>query len=71
MHLISINTLPLYLFHVMVLETFQYGYLGFTFNGNNVNSIIGVPLMTVLVLFVSLGIILGMKKVPVLNKIIG
>ncbi len=71
MRLISINTLPLYLFHVMVLETFQYGYLGFSINGNTINSIIGVPIMTVLVLFVSLAIILVMKKVPVLDKLIG
>ena len=71
MHAISVNTLPLYLFHVMVLETIQYGYLGFAFNGNVMNSIIEVPVMTVIVLFVSLGIILVMKKVPILNKLIG
>lgn len=68
---ISANSLPLYLFHVMVLATLQYGYLGFAINGNTINSVIGVPLNTVIVLFVSLGIILGLKKIPGLSKLIG
>jgi surface polysaccharide O-acyltransferase-like enzyme len=71
LRLISVNTLPLYLFHVMVLETIQHGYLGFAINGNTINSIIGVPLNTVIVLFVSLGIIVGLKKVPYLKSLVG
>jgi surface polysaccharide O-acyltransferase-like enzyme len=71
LHVISANTLPLFLFHVMVLETLQRGYLGITINGNTINSIMGVPLMTVIVLFVSLGIIVALKKVPILKKLIG
>jgi len=71
LRLISVNTLPLYMFHVMVLETIQYGYLGFAINGNKINSVIGVPLNTVIVLFVSLGIIVGLKKVPGLKKLVG
>jgi surface polysaccharide O-acyltransferase-like enzyme len=69
--IISANTLPLYLFHVMVLETLQKGYLGFAINGNTINSIVGIPLNTVIVLFVSLGIILALKKVPVLKQLVG
>ncbi len=69
--LISVNSLPIFLFHVMVLETIQRGYLGFAINGNTINSIIGVPLMTVIVLFVSLGIILLLKKIPYVSKVIG
>ena len=71
LRLISANTLALYLFHVMVLETIQKGYLGFAINGNTINSVVGVPLNTVIVLFVSLGIIVGLKKVPVLKKLVG
>jgi surface polysaccharide O-acyltransferase-like enzyme len=71
LRLISVNTLPLYLFHVMVLETIQYGYLGFAINGNTLNSVISVPLNTVIVLFISLGIIVGLKKVPGLKKLVG
>jgi surface polysaccharide O-acyltransferase-like enzyme len=71
LRLISVNTLPLYLFHVMVIETIQKGYLGFALNGNTLNSVISVPLNTVITLFVSLGIIVGLKKVPYLKKLIG
>ena len=71
LHLISQNTLPLFLFHVMILESLQKGYFGITINGNTINSIIGVPLMTVIVLFVSLGIIIALKKVPILRRLIG
>ena len=68
---ISQNSLPIFLFHVMVLESLQRGYFGFAINGNTINSIIGVPLMTVIVLFVSLAIILLLKKVPYSKKLIG
>jgi len=68
---ISENTLPIFLFHVMVLETLQAGFLGFAINGNTINSIIGVPLMTVLTLFICLAVIVPLKKVPVLKQLIG
>jgi surface polysaccharide O-acyltransferase-like enzyme len=70
-HVISQNTLPLFLFHVIVLESFQRGYFGYAINGNTINTIIGVPLITVLTLFVSLGIILLVKKIPYAKRLIG
>ncbi len=69
--IISQNTLPIFLLHVMVLESLQRGYFGFAINGNIINSIIGVPLMTVLVLFICLGVIVPLKKVPFLKRLIG
>ncbi|MGD6852338.1 MAG: acyltransferase [Candidatus Bathyarchaeia archaeon] len=69
--LISQNTLPLFLFHVIVLEAIQNGYLGLAINGNVINSVIGVPLMTVIVLFLSLGIILALKQIPGFKKLLG
>jgi surface polysaccharide O-acyltransferase-like enzyme len=71
LNLISVNTLPIFFLHVIVLETIQLGYLGFALNGNVVNSIIGVPLMTVIVLFICLAIIVPIKKIPFVAKIIG
>jgi surface polysaccharide O-acyltransferase-like enzyme len=68
---ISENTLPLFLFHVIVMESFLNGYLGLVINRNTLNPIIEVPLMTVIVLFVSLAIILLLKKVPYLKRLIG
>jgi surface polysaccharide O-acyltransferase-like enzyme len=68
---ISQNTLPIFLFHVMILESLQRGYLGFAINGNTINSIIGVPLITVITLFISFAIIVPLKKVPILRELIG
>ena len=71
LRVISQNTLPLFLFHVMVLESLQAGYFGFAINGNTINSIIGVPLMTFATLFVCLAVIIPLKKVPFLKQLIG
>ena len=68
---ISQNTLPIFLFHVIVLESLQRGYFGFAINGNTINSIIGVPLITLITLFICLGVIVPLKKIPVLKKLIG
>ena len=69
---ISKSTLTIFLFHVIVLEALQRGYLwGFTISGNTLNSIIEVPLITLVTLFICLGIILPLQKVPVLKKLIG
>lgn len=68
---ISQSTLAIFLFHVIVLETLQRGYLGFTISGNTLNSIIEIPLITVVTLFICLGVILPLKKVSVLKKLIG
>jgi len=69
--IISQNTLPIFLFHVMVLESLQAGYFGFAINGNTVNSIIGVPLMTAITLLICLAIIIPLKKVPLIKQLIG
>ena len=72
MHVISENTLAIYLLHVIIIYLLQNGYfLGFTLNGNVVNSIIGVPLMTALTLGICLIIIVPLKKIPGLRKLIG
>ncbi len=71
LNVISQNTLPIFLFHVIILESFHNGYFGFTINGNTINSIIGVPLATVLTLFTSLAVILPLKKIPGLKRLIG
>ena len=68
---ITVNSLPLFLFHVMILESLQRAYFGLAINGNTINSIIGVPLNTALTLFISLGIIILLKKIPYLKKLIG
>lgn len=68
---ISQNTLAIYLFHVIILESIQSGYFGFTLNRNTLNPIVEVPVMTVIVLFVSLAIILVLRQIPLVNRLIG
>lgn len=71
LRLISQNTLPIYLFHVMVLESLQRGFFGFQISIATMNPIIEVPLLTGVTLFICLGVIYLLKKIPVINKLIG
>jgi surface polysaccharide O-acyltransferase-like enzyme len=70
-HLIGQNTLALYLLHVMVLESLQKGYFGFQISVNTMNPIVEIPLITIITLFISLGIIFLLKRIPVVKKLIG
>ena len=70
-NVISQNTLAIFLFHVIVLESIQNGYLGFTLNRYTLNPAVEAPLMTVIVLFISLAVVVLLKKVPYLKKFIG
>jgi surface polysaccharide O-acyltransferase-like enzyme len=68
---ISQNTLPIYLFHVIVLETLQKGYLGFSISVATLNPIVAIPLVTAVTLLICLAIIVSLKKVPYLKRILG
>lgn len=68
---ISKNTLPIFLFHVIILESFQRGFFGFTLSFTTLNPIFEIPLLATLTFFVTLGLVLLMKKVPVLKTLIG
>jgi surface polysaccharide O-acyltransferase-like enzyme len=69
--LISENTLPIYLFHLIVLETLQKGYLGLKISVTNLNPIIEIPLVTTVTLLICLAIIVPLKKLPYVKRIIG
>jgi surface polysaccharide O-acyltransferase-like enzyme len=69
--LISQNTLPIYLFHVMVLETLQKGYLDFKISVTTMNPIIEIPLITAVTLLICLAIIVPLKKIPYVKRILG
>jgi surface polysaccharide O-acyltransferase-like enzyme len=70
-HLISQNTLGIFFIHVMIIESIEAGYFGFTINRYILDPILEVPLLTAIVLFASLGIILLLRRVPYLNRLIG
>jgi surface polysaccharide O-acyltransferase-like enzyme len=71
LHWISQNTLPIYLFHVIVLETLEKGYLGVALNMNTVNPLLEIPLITALTLALCILILYPISKVPYVKKIIG
>jgi surface polysaccharide O-acyltransferase-like enzyme len=68
---ISANTLPIFFLHVIIIETLNKGLLGFSISLMQINPFIEIPLGAVVTLFVTLGLILLMKKVPVLKTLIG
>ena len=68
---ISRNTLPIFLFHVIILESFERGFFGFKLSFTTLNPIIEIPLLATLTLFITLGLILLMRKMPILKKLIG
>ncbi len=68
--LISENTLGIFFIHVMIIESIQLGYFGFTINRYVMDPIIEIPLLTIIVMFASLGIILLLKKIPYLKRLI-
>jgi surface polysaccharide O-acyltransferase-like enzyme len=70
-HFIGCSTLAIYLLHVMVLESFQKGYFGLQISVNTMNPIFEIPLITIVTLFVSLGIVFLLKRIPVVKKLIG
>ena len=71
MQVISRNTLPIFLLHVIILECFFRGFFGFTLTSEVLNPIIEVPLIASLTLFITLGLVLLMRRVPVLKNLIG
>jgi surface polysaccharide O-acyltransferase-like enzyme len=68
---ISQNSLPIYLFHVIVLEALQKGYLGIKISVTTINPLIEIPLVTAVTLLICLAILVPLKKLPYVNRIIG
>ncbi len=70
-NVIGESTLAIFFVHVIILESLENGYLGLALNRLTLNPIVEVPLITVIVLFASLGVVLLLKKVPFLKRIVG
>lgn len=71
LHWISQNTLPIYIFHIIIIQTLEFGYLGITLNQGTLNPIIEIPLLAIIVFFLTVIIIYPLKKIPYLNHAIG
>jgi surface polysaccharide O-acyltransferase-like enzyme len=68
---ISANTLPIFFLHVIVIETLNKGLLGFSISLMQINPFIEIPTGAAATLFITLGLVLLMKKVPILRTLIG
>lgn len=71
LRVISENTLPIFLFHVIVLESLQGGYFGFTLGITSMNPLIAIPLSTALTLLICLAVIVPLKRIPYVKRLIG
>lgn len=71
LHWISKNTLAIYLLHIMVLETFVNGYLGFSLNMQTFSPILEIPVLTLATFAVTALIVYPLSKIPYLNRLIG
>lgn len=75
-HAISENTLPIFFLHPIVLDLINRAAIGFQISFFNAPPPIYIPLAAVPIaavstLFICLGLIVALKKVPVLKKLIG
>ncbi len=70
-HYVSINSLAIYLFHFMVLETLEKGYLGFRISLATLNPVIEIPLLAAVTLVICLLVLYPLRKIQVLNRLIG
>jgi hypothetical protein len=55
----------------MILQSLERGYFGFTLSVTTLNPFVEIPLIAVVTLFISVGVIFLLKKIPVVRKIIG
>jgi surface polysaccharide O-acyltransferase-like enzyme len=70
LHWVSQNTLPIYLFHVMLLELIEV-YLGWQLDIFALPSVLQIPVLTVLTFTATCLILYPLLKVPFVKRIIG
>jgi hypothetical protein len=56
---------------VIIIESLQKGYFGFTISITTMNPVLEIPLITTVTFFVSFGIIYLLKKVPYARRLLG
>ncbi len=68
---IGANSLPIYLFHMLLLETFRRGLLGFNLTIMTFDPTIMTPVLALIIFALSTVIVVALKKIPGLKRIIG
>jgi surface polysaccharide O-acyltransferase-like enzyme len=71
LHWIGQNTLPIYLFHYMILESLMFGFFGFTLNAAVLNPVIEIPLLATVTFVLTALIVYPLKKIPYVKRLVG
>jgi surface polysaccharide O-acyltransferase-like enzyme len=71
LHWIGQNTLPIYLFHMIIMQTIEKGYLGFFLNQDTLNPIIEIPILTAITFALTAAAVYLVKKIPYSKYVIG
>jgi len=70
-HWVSQNTLAIFMIHMIVLETFTLGFLGFYVNKLTFIALVDVLVFTLIIFGVSVALVFVLKKIPYVSKLIG
>jgi surface polysaccharide O-acyltransferase-like enzyme len=70
-HWVSQNTLPIYLIHMLVLESLWINVGGVWLNSMTFSPLFDVPIYAAIVFAVSSGIVYVLKKIPYVNRVLG
>ena len=72
LHWVSQNTLPIYLIHIIVIQTLTFGpFFGVWLNNILFVPLVDAPAFAVIVFTVSCALVYGLKKIPYMKKLIG
>ena len=66
---LSDASFAIYLIHIIILETFHYGSIGFSLSGMTIHPLFGIPITTLSVYIISLLIIIIIKRLPLIGII--
>ncbi len=69
-HWVGQNTLPIYLAHIIVLESLQLGFFGFAWPYTN-NLLVDVPFIAFVTFVLTAAIVYLLKKIPYITRLIG
>lgn len=67
--LASSVSFSIFLIHLIIMETLQYGRLGITLKANTFTPLFGAPISILVIFIVSLGIALVMRRIPGLRLV--
>jgi hypothetical protein len=70
-HFVSSCSLAIFLFHVIVLESLQRGYLGVRISIMTINPIVEIPLVTALTFLICLALLYPASKVSIFKRLFG